>query len=226
MRKQFRHDLVTDLPILERIHTEAGRFYKTPTGLLYPSVTTVLGSVLPKDGLEDWIARVGAEEAAKIAARSARRGTEVHRLCEDLVLNRAIDLKKEMPINRYMFQQLERKLIDNCDTIRGSELFLYSDKLKIAGACDLVADWNDKLSLIDFKTSRSFKPIEWIDSYFLQTALYAFMLWERTGILCSQLVVLIAVEDAPEALVYIQKTKAWLDRAKKLCQKCELTDLS
>ena len=112
----FKHDLI-ELPRLERIDG-AIRLYKTPTGALYPSVTTVIGAAADKSGLDDWIKAIGQEEANKISARAARRGTEVHRLCEDLILNRPIDLRREMPFNVHMYRQLEQKLKENVDNVR------------------------------------------------------------------------------------------------------------
>ena len=66
---------------------EAGqRFYLTPSGEKYPSVTTVLGS-LTKDGIVQWRKRVGEEEANKITRRAANRGTQLHTICEQYILN-------------------------------------------------------------------------------------------------------------------------------------------
>ena len=81
----FNLDLI-DLPVLERLDGEI-RQYRTPEGLLYPSVTTVLGAAADKSGLDAWRKAVGEEEANRVSARAARRGTAVHSLCEKLVLN-------------------------------------------------------------------------------------------------------------------------------------------
>lgn len=215
---QFHHDLI-ELPRLERIDSPAGRRYRTPSGVLYPSVTTVIGHCSDKSGLEEWKKRVGEEEAAKVSARAARRGTEVHRLCEDLVLNRPIDLRREMPINAQMFGQIRRELEADMTDVRGSELFLYSDRLKVAGACDLIASYRNKKSIIDFKTSTSMKSWEWIHGYFIQTSLYSFMFWERTGIYHGQLVVVIAVESETNAQVFIESASDWINKAQDMCKR-------
>ena len=217
----FKHDLI-ELPRLERIDG-AIRLYKTPTGALYPSVTTVIGAAADKSGLDDWIKAIGQEEANKISARAARRGTEVHRLCEDLIINRPIDLRREMPFNVHMYRQLERKLKENVDNVRGSELFLYSDKLKVAGACDLIADYAGKKSIIDFKTSGKAKRKEWIEGYWMQTCLYSMMFYEMTGIKHSQLVIMIAVEEENEAQIFIENATNYLEKAKKICEQFHLT---
>jgi genome maintenance exonuclease 1 len=73
---------------------------------------------------------------------------------------------------------------------------------------DCIAEYNGKLSIIDFKTASKPKRREWISSYFMQCAAYAIMYEEMTGIPVTQLVVLIAVEDeAPQ--VFIEKRNDW-----------------
>ena len=211
----FDHDLI-ELPRLERIDG-AIRQYKTPAGLLYPSVTTVIGAASDKSGLDNWRKAVGEEEANRVSTRAARRGTAVHALCEKLVLNETVDLRSEMPFNVHMYRQLERELRAHCGNIRGSELFLYSDKLRVAGACDLIADWDGKKSIIDFKTSGKLKRKDWIEGYFLQCTLYSYMFWERTGIMHSQIVVAIAVEEENEAQIFIENVGNYIDRAKAIC---------
>ena len=211
----FDHDLI-ELPRLERIDG-AIRQYKTPAGLLYPSVTTVIGAASDKSGLDNWRKAVGEEEANRVSTRAARRGTAVHALCEKLVLNETVDLRSEMPFNVHMYRQLERELRAHCGNIRGSALFLYSDKLRVAGACDLIADWDGKKSIIDFKTSGKLKRKDWIEGYFLQCTLYSYMFWERTGIMHSQIVVAIAVEEENEAQIFIENVGNYIDRAKAIC---------
>ena len=76
-----------DIPKLKRIDSEAGRVYQTPTGKAYPSVTSVTG-LHGKEAFFEWRKRVGEEEANRIAARAANRGTRVHTLCEDYLLNK------------------------------------------------------------------------------------------------------------------------------------------
>lgn len=214
----FELDLI-ELPKLERIDSKTGRKYKTPSGLLYPSVTTILSSMADKSGLDEWREKVGEEEANRVTRRSATRGTNVHRLCEDFVLNKPLDLRKEMPINVNLYKQLERKLSKGLTKVCGVETFLYSDKLKTAGACDLIGHWYGKPAIIDYKTSAKNKPKEWIHGYFHQTALYSWMWYERTGLMHPYLVILIAVEEENEAQCFVEKTKDWLPEAKLICEK-------
>lgn len=213
----FNLDLI-ELEKLERIDSPSGRTYVTPEGKSYPSVTTVLGKMLDKSGLDEWRKRIGEEEANRQSRYAAGRGTIVHELCEDFVLNKEVRTKGVMPIPLSLYRQFERKLKAHVDNIRGSELFLYSDKMQVAGSTDLIADWDGVTSIIDFKTSGKYKKKEWIESYFLQCAMYSYMMWERTGIVCRQLVIIIGVEQAPEAQVFIEDMRDWIPKAMDLCK--------
>ena len=74
----------------------------------------------------------------------------------------------------------------------------------MAGRVDCIAEWNGKLSVIDFKTSRKEKRKEWIESYFMQCTAYAIMFEEMTGIPVPQIVVAISVEGY-EPQIYVEK---------------------
>jgi genome maintenance exonuclease 1 len=191
------------------------RHYVTPNGS-YPSVTTVLGAMLDKTALIEWRARVGDEEANRVSRLAATRGTNIHNMCENYVRGEEVDIS--MPFNTYMFNQVRRVLDEHVDDIVGCELTLASDELKIAGSCDLIALYDGKLSIIDYKTSSKKKMKEWIESYILQTVLYSYMLWEMTGMMAKQCVIIIAVEEEPEAQVFIIKPREHLEKAAALCR--------
>ena len=191
------------------------RHYVTPNGS-YPSVTTVLGKMLDKSGLDDWRARVGDEEADRVSRLAATRGTNIHNMCENYVRGEDVDVS--MPFNEYMFNQIKNVLDEHVDDIVGCELTLVSDELKIAGSCDLIALYDGKLSIIDYKTSSKNKMKGWIESYFLQTVLYSYMLWEMTGMMAKQCVIIIAVEEESEAQVFIVKPREYLEKAAALCR--------
>lgn len=223
---KFKHELVT-LPELEQINTSSGRFYQTPDGDKFSSVTTILGTMLEKGHLDEWIKRVGQREADRIKNQAATRGTHLHALMEDFVLNREVDETKLMPLQKMLFKQIKKALEENLEIVYGSEVRLYSKKLKAAGSCDLVGMWNGKRAVIDFKTSRNPKNEEDILSYFLQCTIYAYMFWEMTGIMIPTIVVIIACDASPYALVYEKKTVDYIDQAAKICREFnELTKIS
>ena len=62
----------------------------------------------------------------------------------------------------------------------------------------------DVLSIIDYKTSRRPKRIEYVESYFIQESVYAACFYEMTGIPIKQIVTVIAVDDN-EPQVFIEK---------------------
>src|SRR6185436_10771500 len=63
-----------------------GRVYNTPNGHQVPSVTTIL-NMLPKDGLIEWRARIGDEEADRITSEACEIGTNMHDRLEGYVSN-------------------------------------------------------------------------------------------------------------------------------------------
>lgn len=212
----FNLDLI-EVPSLVRIDGEI-RHYLTPTGEKYPSVTTVLDKTSDKTHLEAWRKRIGIEEANRITKRATTRGTAVHTLCEKFVLNEEIDLSKEMPFNVHMFKQLERFLTSNVNNIRGSEISLFSHKLKVAGSCDLIASYKNHAAIIDFKTSNKLKRKDWIENYFLQCAMYSYMFWEMTELYHPKLVIAISVEEESEAQIFEEDVNDWIDKAKDRCK--------
>ena len=171
------------------------RFYETPDGKLYPSITTVL-STRNKKGLFEWRKKVGDEVANYVARTSAARGTAVHHMCEDYLNNDFDEEKHKKKFLAYcLFKQLAKETLDNVDNIHAQECGLYSDKYKVAGRVDCIAEYNGKLSIIDFKTSTKERSDEWNENYYIQASAYAEMFEERTGKPIEQVVILVVTED-------------------------------
>jgi hypothetical protein len=198
---------------LESETREDGRFYTTPQGTVYPSVTTVLGATKDQSHLQKWKERLGEEAAARESKRTADRGTALHLLCEKLVLNQPYDLRREMPVPVQLFSQLRPVIQKNVNNIMGVESPLYSHFLGIAGRVDLVADWQGKTSIIDYKSSNKVKRRDWIEDYFLQTSIYAVMFEELTGIPVPQLVILIGTEESNTPSVFVERRNDWIYKA-------------
>ena len=175
----------------------------------YPSITTILGKNPDKiDGIKKWKKRIGEEKANKISTRSMRIGSRVHEMVEDY-LNNDFDFENESDfISMDMFIPLMPILLENINYIHALEGCLLSDYLKSAGRVDCVAEYNGKLSIIDFKTSKKPKKREWIADYFQQACAYSIMWEERTGIPITQLVVLITVaDDNPQ--IFLEHRDNW-----------------
>jgi len=140
-----------------------------------PSVTTVLGQTQPKEkreSLDRWRQKVGLREAEKITRDAAIRGTAMHKYLEDLILGqRSLDLTPLGVEATNMAQIIVDRGLNDCSEIYGTEAVLYYPGL-YAGSCDLVANYKDKLSIIDFKQTNKPKQREWIGDYFLQMGAY------------------------------------------------------
>lgn len=179
---------------LEAITSDNGRLYVTPEGNKYPSVTTVIGATQKKSIIE-WRKRVGEAEANRISSRAASRGTNLHLMNEDYLNNMFDEEKyKDKVLPLFMFKHL-KPFLDKINNIHVLEGALYSDRLKLAGRVDCIAEYENELAIIDFKSSTEPKKREWIENYIAQECAYAMMYYERTGIKVKKLVTLIACED-------------------------------
>ena len=183
----------------------------------YPSITNLLGN-LSKKAIQEWRDRIGHEEANKISRQAASRGTAVHAMCE-LYVNNDPDYNRDvMPNIEYDFNRIKNILDTRIGVVYGQELPLYSDHLKVAGRVDLVAEFDGKISIIDYKTSKKTKKHEWCHSYFMQECFYAIAWEERTGIPITQLVTIISVDDA-EPQVFIEHRDDWDKNLVKVIEK-------
>ena len=210
--KHFKYDLLPQVEITSETLPH-GRFYKTPAGLWYPSVTTVL-SGLSKPYIDAWRNSIGDEEADKIFTQACHRGTSVHEICEKYLLNDKNYLVGAAPFDAHNFAQIKNTLDAQVDNIRGIEYPLYSDRLKTAGRTDIIADYAGQLSIIDFKTSRNVKDRSKITHYFMQATTYAMMLKERINIDAKQIVIIMMV-DHSEPIIFVEKTKDYLSMTYK-----------
>ena len=195
----FNHVPVS-LPELETKTVDKKRFYITPEGEFYPSITTVLSS-RDKKGLTEWRKRVGDEVANYVSGKAASRGTKVHHMCEDYLNNMATRFPSKWEKHKKdflpycIFTQLKEKVLQNIDDIYALEVGLYSDKYKVAGRVDCVSEYNGVPSVIDFKTSTKERKDDWNENYYIQGSAYAEMFQERTGIVIDQVVILVVTED-------------------------------
>ena len=193
----FQHDLVK-LAELNTKSVEGGRFYETPDGQSYPSVTTVTG-LLSRDGIQAWRKRIGEKKADEISKAATMTGTRVHKLAEMYLRNEVFRQEdffgEALPNVQRMFGQLEILLDKNVGVIKAIEAPLYSHSLKVGGRVDLIAEWDGELSIIDFKTSKKLKKESWIKGYFLQSCAYARMFEELTNITVRKVVIAIAVDN-------------------------------
>jgi hypothetical protein len=217
----FKHELLPafDMP---DVTVDGRRHYTTPNGDVYPSVTTVLGEKLDKSFLVRWKERVGEEEARKISTMAKNRGKIVHTEIENLLLNKPNAGAGLMPLYAPLFQKMKPIYQRHIDVVYGIEYPLWSDTLHTAGRTDLYARWDNERSIVDLKGSNKPKKREWITSYFLQTATYAIMVEERTGVHVPQLVVAVMV-DHDEPQIFVERTENWRQQVVDLFVPTEVT---
>ena len=207
----FNHVDIGELPKLKRITDPNGtRVYETPTGNKYPSVTTVT-SLLKRDIILEWRKRVGEAEANKISSAAGKRGTRIHTLCEKYLSNDPVDVSLFDTENWKNIKPYLHKI----NNIHVLEQSLFSHHLEIAGTVDCIAEYEGKLSVIDFKTSKRFKERDDIHDYFMQCSAYAVAYEEMTKIPVANLVILIATDDHG-VLEFKEKRNTWIMGFKEL----------
>ena len=214
--KTFNHTMV---PFTELLTETIGgkRHYLLPDGVSkLKSVTSILDEKLDKTALYEWRRRVGEAEANKVSTQSSRRGTAVHKLAERYVLNEKNIYKDQMPSNVETFQPIKLALDEHVDNIMGIELPLYSKALGCAGRTDLVAEYDGVVSIIDYKTSRKEKKLEWIESYILQTTIYAMMFERLYKIAVPQIAIIVSVDNEKTPQTFVLERDLYVDRVLKL----------
>ena len=197
----FTHNPI-EIPRLTRETIDGVRYYTVPDsdGELIKLVSiTSITSHWSKEGIMKWRARVGEEEANRVSKRATTRGTDMHLLTEHYLQNEPLP-KAKVPISQILFNTAKPAL-NKIDNIIVQEQAMYSLRLGIAGTPDCIADYDGELSIIDFKTSKSPKPLKWVEGYFVQASAYACMLYELTGVKAKKLVIIMACEDG-ELKVY------------------------
>lgn len=207
----FNHVPGIDLPALTRVTLPSGvRTYETPNGNKYPSVTTVTG-LLKKNTILEWRKAVGEEVANKISSTAARRGTRIHTLCEKYLKNE--DVAPNL-VDYENWNEL-KEFLNRIDNIHALEQPLFSHHLQVAGTVDCIAEYNGKLAVIDFKTSKRNKTKDDIYDYFMQCSAYAVAYEEMTGIPVPNILILIST-DENGVLVFPEKRNAWISGFIKL----------
>lgn len=213
--KYFTHKPFPKLEV-PRKEVDGKRYYVTPSGDHYRSVTTIL-SQLNKDDIQKWRDRVGEEEANKISTRASNRGTKLHTMMEDYVGNVEDFALNKMPITTSLFLDIQPFVDLNLEEVYGIEYPLYSDRLRAAGTSDLICRYAGKPTVLDYKTASKRKKEEWIENYFIQSTAYSLMVKERYDFDIEQIVIMIAVEgDNPQVFVkdpneYVKKTISIFD---------------
>ena len=156
----FNHVNVNKFETLEQITREDGvRYYQTPSGNRYPSITTILGAQ-SKQAIIDWRKKIGEEAANKISKAATTRGTKLHSYIENYLNNTNV-IEEMSFFQKELFSGILPEL-HKINNIHVQEQKLYSDHLRLAGTVDCIGEYEGKLAVIDFKTSGKLKKKEWI----------------------------------------------------------------
>jgi len=189
--KTFNHQFVT-VPKLEQITAPDGkRVYQVPGGQRYSSVTTFLHE-LPNKALTAWKKNMGIEKVQAVSRATTKRGKSLHSTLEGYIQNQLEE--PQDALTKHLFNQV-LTTINGIDNVRLIEKSLYSHKLRLAGTPDVIADYSDCLSVIDFKTSTEFKKENWITGYYCQAGAYSVMYEELFGQRPQKCVIIVAIEN-------------------------------
>ena len=162
-------------PKTQREKIEGKRHYVFDKEKL-PSVTTILDITQPaekRESLAKWRQREGEDNAARIVATSAARGTAMHKILEMYILEQGyLDETNVGKQAHNMALQVIQNGLSNVTEYYGTECTLYYPGL-YAGQTDLVGIHKGQDAIIDFKQTNKPKRKEWIGDYCLQLAAYA-----------------------------------------------------
>lgn len=195
----------------------SGRWYVTPNGNRYPSVTTMLGATSDKEkaeGLRAWRERVGEAEAAAITARAAGEGTRLHSTLEKIITNQWTPFQQSqlLPNIKSLLNQMVPVLESHVTAIHGSELALYDDGIRLAGRTDCLCSWDGVYTILDFKRSNKPKTEDMIEDYFLQTTAYALMAESHIGIEIPTVTIVMGVANGSGPLVWHLEKDKYISR--------------
>jgi CRISPR/Cas system-associated exonuclease Cas4 (RecB family) len=192
--------MIADVDDIVAIDVNGLRHYPVAPDKLYPSITTILGATGDKTFLDAWREKVGVDVAARLTKKAALRGTAVHRYAENYLLKQHYDVDlPDVDIHRTM-----PAVLDRISDIRGIEMVLYSDKYRMAGRTDCIAMFDNVLSIIDYKTSKKPKPIEFIRDYMLQGTAYSICYAEMYGVFIKDVVILIFNDAGDPQIVKVK----------------------
>ncbi len=191
------------------VQTAHGRCYQLGQWQL-PGVTTILQATRPAQDiavLEAWVKRVGEEQARAVRTRASERGVRVHALSEQYIQGIEPDPAAVQPVQAWWSSL--KPFLDRLSNPQLAESAVYNPRLGYAGTIDLLADFNEKLTLVDYKTANSARTQP---DHLLQLAAYAGALRQTHAVRVEQAVIAIARTDGPAGVYRYNRPqikKAW-----------------
>jgi len=178
-KRQIKHSYNRILEVskdAKQITMPDSRYYQR-NGDYYPSITYVLGSYPKGKYFEDWLKKVGYA-SEHIVRKASNQGTETHEMIEDYLNGKELNFLSKLGHPQYdtLVWQMFLRFVDFWEEYNPklieTEVHLFSDKIKVAGTCDMVCemevDGKVERWVIDFKTSNHLQT-----TYDLQGAVYA-----------------------------------------------------
>ena len=214
--KYFKHASTRRLPAINRVNVDCKRHYTTPAGKLI-SITSLLSSSIP-DAIKEWRKNVGDDVANYVMRTAANRGNKVHKLVEAYLSNHDLGniLLQNGVLATGLFN-LMKPALNSIDNIRKLEQPLYSADLGVAGTVDCIADFEEQVSVIDFKTASKMRDGDLLNNYMLQTTFYSIAWQELTAEQIDQIVIIMVSEDG-QMRVTREKPKNYVVELKSLIQ--------
>ena len=214
----FTHVLHPEIPKIKQINVDGVRHYETPDGT-FISITSLLKDYTP-EGILEWRKSVGDDVADHVMRNATARGNKVHKIIENCLSNKPeTDLVGNHGVLAAGLFQLMVPALDKIDQIRGLEQAVYSKRLGVAGRIDCVAEYDGKLSTIDFKTA-SRKRDEINENYLVQATFYSIAWQECTNEKIDQIVILTVTEDGvltvhkDDPSLYVKKLEEMIEEYK------------
>lgn len=193
----------------ELIEKDNEHYYQTPSGDVFPSITTILKKTISaekKQNLQNW--QEQETDAQYITEESTIVGTQTHKLIENYL--NGITLTDEVRLLSVAHFNNLIPFLQKINDIHGTELRLYSNEMKLAGTTDCIAKYDGKLSIIDYKTKRNNQQEEWMTDHFIQGTAYSQMFKELTGIEVKQVVILVSSEKNTR-MEFVKRTEEYKD---------------
>ena len=141
-----------------------------------PSVTTILSATKSEEekaALANWKERVGIKEANRIKTEASSRGTSMHSYIEDYLRGR---INESFFESNEQYKNMAKEIIEKgingkLEEIYGMEETLYYPE-QYAGTADMIALYEGRDVIVDFKQANKPKKSDYIQDYFLQLGAY------------------------------------------------------
>ena len=120
------------------------RYYRR-NGKYYPSITYVLQYYPKGKFFEDWLKKVGYA-SEHIVRKAGEQGTETHEMIESYLNGEELNFLSASGYPQYdpLVWQMFLRFVDFWETYKPklieTEVHLFSDKIKVAGTCDMVCE--------------------------------------------------------------------------------------